>query len=81
MPSGLKITVRITPMPATTPYQLSTPPLPTPDEISATRMPPEEMIPARMPPLTEVMPATTTMENATRPRYASKSWKVTFPSW
>ena len=68
-------------MPATTPYQLSTPPLPTPDEISATRMPPAEMIPARMPPLTDVMPATTTTENVTSPRKASKSWKVTLPSW
>ena len=68
-------------MPATTPYQLSTPPLPTPDEITATEMPPGGMIPARIPPLTDVMPATTTTENSTRPRKASKSWKVTLPSW
>ena len=34
-----------------------------------------------MPPLTDVMPATTTMEKATRPRKASKSWNVTLPNW
>ena len=67
-------------MPATTPYQLSTPPLPTPDEISATNRPPDEIMPARMPPLTDVMPATTTMEKKTRPRKASKSWNVTLPN-
>ena len=38
-------------------------------------------MPARIPPLTEVMPATTTIENRTSPKKASKSWKVTLPSW
>ena len=55
-------------MPATTPYQLSTPPLPTPDEMRATSKPPDVSMPARMPPLTDVIPATTTMEKTTRPR-------------
>ena len=75
------MTVRITPMPATTPYQLLTPLCPTPDEIHVTMTPPDVTIPATIPPLTEVIPATTAMENSTSPKKASKSWKVTFPSW
>ena len=68
-------------MPATTPYQLLTPLCPTPDEIHVTINPPLVTMPATMPPLTDVMPATTATEKSTSPKKASKSWKVTLPSW
>ncbi len=81
MPSGLKMTVRITPDAGDDPVPVVDAALPTLEEITATRMPPEVMTPARMPPLTDVMPATTTTEKCTRPKKASKSWNVTLPSW
>src|SRR3546814_8176473 len=75
MPSGLKITVKMTPRPDT---MLNHGPMSTARSSATNMIPLLVMTPATMPPLTDVMPAITAVEKTVRPSKMLNDWKVTF---